>query len=167
MPNRFKILLAEDDETDVLLLRRAFDEAGVPYGLQVAADGQAAIDLLRSVEPQGGARAPALVLLDLKMPRRNGLQVLEWIRQQSALRCLPVFMFSSSDLVDDVEPAYALGANIYLVKPSSTTQRTEIAKFIHDWLRLHQPSLAVMDSPAAAEQFHANWIQRRTDGSSN
>src|SRR5216110_3204880 len=108
MPNRAKILLAEDEETDVQLLRRAFQEAGVTNPIEVAADGQAAIDYLRETERQEGAKAPALVLLDLKLPRRTGLQVLEWIRQQAALRCLPVFIFSSSTLIEDVEPAYAL-----------------------------------------------------------
>ncbi|HUR59392.1 MAG TPA: response regulator [Opitutaceae bacterium] len=160
MPPRFNILLAEDDAVDVELLTRAFKDAGVPHSFEVAPDGQAAIDFLREVERRPGMTAPALVLLDMKMPRRNGLEVLQWIRQQDALRCVPVFMFSASALASDVEPAYALGANIYLVKPSSTVQRAEIAAFINDWLTLHQPSLAVTQGPSAALRFRADWIKR-------
>jgi CheY-like chemotaxis protein len=165
MQPRFKILLAEDDEIDVELLQRAFQDAGVPHSLEVAADGQAAIDFLREVERRPEMTAPALVLLDMKMPRRSGLEVLRWIRQQDALRCLPVFIFSASALATDVEPAYALGANIYIVKPSSTVQRNEIAAFINDWLKHHQPSLAVSEGPSAAERFHADWIKRYGGGS--
>src|SRR5438477_12413907 len=94
MPSRFSVLLAEDDENDVTLLRRAFASAGASPELEVAADGQAAIDFLQKVAQREGARAPALVLLDLKMPRRNGLQVLEWIRRNEALCHLPVFILS-------------------------------------------------------------------------
>jgi CheY-like chemotaxis protein len=165
MPNRLQILLAEDDDQDVLLLRRAFEDAGVAYALQVAPDGQAAIDLLTDISRRQGAKAPALVLLDLKMPRRTGLEVLQWIRQNDGLRCLPVFIFSSSNLIQDVEPAYALGANIYLVKPSSTVERAQVANFIRDWLRLQQPSLAVLQDPAAARRFYADWLQQRNAGS--
>jgi CheY-like chemotaxis protein len=165
MPNRLQILLAEDDDLDVQLLRRAFEDAGVAYALQVAPDGQAAIDLLTDISRRQGAKAPALVLLDLKMPRRTGLEVLQWIRQNDGLRCLPVFIFSSSNLIQDVEPAYALGANIYLVKPSSTVERAQVAHFIRDWLRLQQPSLAVLQDPAAARRFYTDWLQQRNAGS--
>ena len=165
MPPRFNILLAEDDAVDVELLTRAFQDAGIPHSLNVAPDGQAAIDYLNEVERRPGMTAPALVLLDMKMPRRNGLEVLRWIRQQDALRCLPVFIFSASALASDVEPAYALGANVYLVKPSSTVQRAELATFINDWLTLYQPPLAVTEGPSAALRFRADWIKRHGGGS--
>ena len=161
MPNRFSVLLAEDDENDVMLLRRAFESAGATPQIEVAPDGQAAIEFLRKLSERPDATVPALVLLDLKMPRRSGLQVLEWIRRHEALCDLPVFIFSASTLVEDVEPAYALGANSYIVKPSSTTHRTEIAAFINRWLVLHQPPLAVAHGPQAAKEFHARWAQER------
>src|SRR4051812_48987570 len=109
MSDRTEILLAEDDETDVLLLQRAFQDAGVNRPLCVAHDGKAAEEFLTARQREERDRLPCLVILDMKMPRRNGLEVLEWIRANPALRCLPVFIFSSSSRRDDVERAYASG----------------------------------------------------------
>lgn len=150
-----EILLAEDDETDVLLLRRAFQETGITHVLKVARDGQEAIEELAQREYREEDRLPALAILDLKMPRRNGLETLQWIRKQPGLRCLPVFIFSSSAHREDVERSYSLGANGFLVKPASTSERTEVARFILEWLRLNQPPCAVTDGFKAAQAFHA------------
>lgn len=148
------ILLAEDDETDVILLRRAFKDAGLSNPLHVVADGQEAIDFLTRAKSRADERMPALIMLDLKMPRRGGMQVLHWIREQPVIRCLPVMIFSSSENRNDVEGAYDGGANAYLVKPPSLAEREELARFIKDWLRLIQAPVA------SAESFRAAQAQR-------
>jgi CheY-like chemotaxis protein len=159
MTERTEILLAEDDETDVMLLQRAFRDAGVNHPLQVAHDGQAAQEFLAARQHGEHDRLPSLVLLDLKMPRRTGIDVLEWIRGNPALRCLPVFIFSSSSRRDDVERAYASGANGFIVKPPSMAERAEIARFIDTWLRLNQPSLVVTEGARAAQAFAATRLR--------
>src|SRR5438067_12964024 len=100
-----------------MLLRRAFKEVGMPHPVEIARDGQEAIEFLSRDRASPDDRLPALVMLDLKMPRRNGMEVLKWMREQPVLRCLPVFVFSSSAHRTDVEQAYALGADGFIVKP--------------------------------------------------
>lgn len=156
------ILLAEDDETDVLLLQRAFKEAVLECDLQVVGDGQQAIEFLREPRPSADDRLPALVMLDLKMPRLNGMEVLQWIRQQPALCTLPAFIFSSSGHHTDIEQAYYLGVNAYIIKPPSTAERTEVARFIRQWLRINRPPLVSTEGLRAAQDAHAtgNFLRR-------
>lgn len=114
------ILVVEDNADDVLLLQRAFKKADVPSPLHVVPDGQAAIDYLGGAGPYADRRRypmPALVLLDLKLPKRTGHEVLDWIRSQPGLRRLPVAMLTSSRESPDVNRAYDLGVNSYLAKP--------------------------------------------------
>ena len=114
------LLLVEDDPNDVMLFCRAKDKAKLANPLQVVSDGDAAIAYLggqgqyadRSVYP-----FPTLMLLDLKLPRKSGLEVLEWLRQQNGIHRLPVVVMTSSKESADVGKAYDLGANSYLVKP--------------------------------------------------
>ncbi len=148
----YTVLLAEDDEADVLLMRRAFKQAAILNPLHVAEDGQRAIEYLSSLQLDGHSRLPALVLLDVKMPRRDGLQVLKWIRSQPIFRSLHVIMFSSSANRNDIEHAYEAGANGYLIKPPSLAERAEIAMFIKQWLRLVQAPIAAAESFQAAQQ---------------
>jgi len=117
----------------------AFRKAEVPAHLEVATDGQKAIEAL-----SGGASIvpPACVLLDIKLPSLSGLDVLAWIRQQPNLKRLPVIMLTSSILASDVNRAYDLGANSYLVKPSNLEALIELAKTIDlYWLRTNTPPL--------------------------
>jgi len=115
-----RILVAEDDPQDAFFLKREFARAGVPTSLHFVQDGQEVIDYLegkgafadRQTHPM-----PNLVLLDLKMPRLNGFDVLGWLRKQTGLKRLPVIIFSSSAESVDINRAYDLGANSYLVKP--------------------------------------------------
>lgn len=150
------ILIAEDDDTDVLLLRRAFREAGVDNPLHVTRDGQEAIDFLTQAKNHAEGRLPALLLLDLKMPRRSGIQVLDWVRQQPAIRNVPVMIFSSSENRNDIENAYSAGANGYLIKPPSLSERADVARFIKEWLRLNQPPAASVESVRAAQSHRSN-----------
>lgn len=148
------ILVAEDDESDVLLLRRAFQEADLRNPVHFVEDGQAAIDFISRLCQSPQDRLPALMMLDLKMPRRTGMDVLHWLRQQSVLRCMPVMVFSSSAHREDIERAYTLGANAFFVKPASTVQRTELARFIKDWLQFNQPPLASTNGFRVAQSEH-------------
>jgi CheY-like chemotaxis protein len=134
------VLLAEDDENDVVFLQRAFRQAEITAPLQVAHDGQEAIDYLsglgkyvdRDMYP-----LPCLVMLDLKMPRKNGMEALEWIRGREDLRALPVIIFSSSVHPEEIDQAYRLGASAFLTKPSGVKERLELAQRIkRSWLGL-------------------------------
>jgi CheY-like chemotaxis protein len=154
MKGRIDILLAEDDESDVLLFRRAFRDAQLQPTIEVARDGQEAIEWLERRTQSENDTMPALVILDLKMPRRGGMDVLRWMRRQRAMSCLPVFIFSSSAHREDIECAYANGANAFLVKPPSTVLRAEFARFIGEWLRLNQPPLAATDGFRATHALH-------------
>ena len=153
LPLSLSILLAEDDETDVLLLRRAFKDAGVTNALHVVTDGVEAIEFLTQMKGRPDDRLPALVLLDLKMPRRGGMQVLQWMREQPVIRSLPVIIFSSSENRSDVESAYEAGASAYLIKPPSLTERAEIARFIKEWIRLVQAPVASVESFRTAQAY--------------
>ena len=116
------ILLVEDDSNDVLLLQRAFRRAGLTHALQVVSDGDQAVAYLGGqgqFNDRGKHPLPSLVLLDLKLPRRSGLEVLGWIRDQKPeVKNLPVIVLTSSRLSEDVDRAYSLGANSYMAKPS-------------------------------------------------
>ncbi|MFC5462792.1 response regulator [Massilia niabensis] len=114
------LLLVEDNPDDVLLVRRALRKAALAVSMQEVRDGDEAVAYL---EGSGGfadrARhpLPALILLDLKLPRRSGLEVLRWIRSRPALATTPVVVLTSSGEDEDIQNAYALGANSYLQKP--------------------------------------------------
>jgi CheY-like chemotaxis protein len=114
------ILLVEDDPNDQMLIRRAFSKAKLGNPLQIVDDGDAAVDYLGGQGRYADRAAhplPALVLLDLKLPRRSGLEVLAWLRGQPGIGRLPVVVLTSSRESADVSRAYELGANSFLVKP--------------------------------------------------
>ncbi len=148
------LLVAEDDESDVFLLQRAFREAELNSTVHFVPDGQAAIDFLQEKRGTAHDQLPALIILDLKMPRRTGLEVLQWLRQQPVLQCLPAIVFSSSARREDVERAYTLGANGFIVKPPSTVQRLEMVRFIKEWLRLNECPIASVEGFTAAQTLH-------------
>jgi CheY-like chemotaxis protein len=133
------ILLAEDEEDDVILIRRAFAKANIPNPLHVVWNGQEAIAYLMGVGKYSNRDEyplPALLLLDLKMPRVDGFEVLQWVRQQPSLAALPVLVLTSSDRIRDVNEAYRLGANSFLVKPLDFENAVELSRLINDyWLK--------------------------------
>lgn len=142
MVNEFCILQVEDDENDVFFLEHAFRTVELNYPLRVAQDGQEAMDYL-SGKGRFADRAryplPRLVLLDLKMPRKNGFEVLEWIRENPEFQFLPVIVFSSSYQPNDIDRAYQLGANAFVVKPSCLETRIDLARCIKSfWLNFNQ-----------------------------
>jgi CheY-like chemotaxis protein len=131
------VLIVEDDENDFLFLERALAIEKFGAHVQRACDGVEAIEYLAG-ENDFADRAnhplPQLIVLDLKMPRRNGFEVLAWMRQRPKLGALPVVVFSSSEEPGDVEKAYNLGASGYLVKPSSYLAYSEIVRTLGEFL---------------------------------
>ena len=114
------ILLVEDDANDALLIQRAFQKAGLRNNLKLVRDGDQAVEYLSgqgNYENRDKFPLPFLVLLDLKMPGLDGFEVLDWIRRDPNLKRLLVVVLTSSNLQTDVDRAYELGANSYLVKP--------------------------------------------------
>ena len=135
-------LLVEDNSTDALMVRRAFTKASLQGTLEVVDDGDKAVAYL-SGQGAFADRArhplPVLLLLDLKLPRRSGLEVLEWLRQQPGLKRLPVVVLTSSEENADINRAYDLGANSYLVKPVDFDGLLEIVKGLGlYWLVLNE-----------------------------
>lgn len=143
MSQRPVILQIEDREEDVYLLRRAIQRAELDADVQVVGDGQEAIDYLAGhgkFADRQNFPEPYLVLLDLKLPLRMGLDVLAWIRAQPKLRTLIVIVLSSSIDQGDVQRAYELGANAFLVKPSAMNTFTEMCRALKlFWLDFNQP----------------------------
>lgn len=128
------ILLVEDNPKDVLLIQRAFRKANLTNPLQVVGDGEAAVFYLSgegSYENRDRYPLPSLMLLDLKLPRKSGAEVLEWLRQQPRLKRLPVVVLTSSREYADVNKVYDLGANAYMVKPVTFDNLVEIVKTLN------------------------------------
>jgi CheY-like chemotaxis protein len=143
MPHRKAILVADDSAEDAYILKRAFERAGMMVPIQFVKDGQELIDYLSGTEGFADRKnhpMPRVVLLDLKMPKLNGFDVLRWLQKQPELRRLIVTVLSSSDESRDVNLAYDLGANSYVVKPDSLTGYTNIVEKLRDyWLDVNRP----------------------------
>jgi CheY-like chemotaxis protein len=140
------ILLVEDREDDVLLIRRSFDQAGINNPIHVASDGEQAIRYLSGHDKYSDRCAypfPDLVLLDLKLPKIDGFEVLQWICTNSQLPGLRVVVLTSSDNIHDVNLAYSLGANSFLVKPADFTRYAQLSVFISDtWFQWRKRPVA-------------------------
>jgi CheY-like chemotaxis protein len=136
------ILVVEDNPTDVLLIRRAFAQAKLANPVQFVGDGEAAIDYLAgqgAYADRSKFPLPILILLDLKLPRRSGLEVLQWLRSQETLKRIPVVILTSSQQDRDVNSAYDIGVNSYLVKPVEFEGLLEMMKTINlYWLVLNE-----------------------------
>jgi len=116
----FSVLLVEDDLNDIFLVKRAFKMARLENPLQVVTDGEEAIHYLSGQEKYSARETyplPKLIVMDINMPRMSGFEVLEWIKHDPVLRRIPVIIVSSSDRPHDINRAYELGANAYMVKP--------------------------------------------------
>ena len=141
MNSKSVILHVEDDPNDVMLVGLAFRKAGLTVNLQVVNDGEQAVQYLSGQGAYGNRQTfpvPALVLMDVKLPRRSGLEVLGWVRGREELRRIPVVMLTSSNQRADVNRAYDLMANSYLVKPSALEELVELIKKITNyWLELN------------------------------
>jgi CheY-like chemotaxis protein len=141
MSNNRCILVVDDSEADISILNRAILKAGIDSRVVSMRDGQEAVDYL-SNESGFNERThpmPDLMLLDLKMPKMDGFDVLTWLQNQPRLKRLPVMVLSSSQQDRDVDRAYDLGANCYVLKPSSLAGYAEIAKGLREfWMELNR-----------------------------
>ena len=133
------ILLVEDSVDDAYLMERAFEEAGVTNPVPVATDGEEAISFLSKPEMSDETKRPSLVLLDLRMPYRSGVDVLRFVRSKPELATLPVVVLTSSNEPSDIAKALELGANAYVVKPPVFADLMKSVEAIRDfWLRQHK-----------------------------
>lgn len=140
MPEHAVILLAEDEEDYVLLLKKAFSEAGVKNPLYVVSTGKEAMAYLKG-EGKYASRdeypLPDLLLLDIKLPGYSGLEIIGWARSQPGLAGLRIVVLTSSDELRDVNDAYRLGANSFLLKPYDFDDLVHLSRIVKEfWLQL-------------------------------
>jgi len=137
--NMSPVLLAEDDPNDVLLIRRAFRESEAANPLVVVGDGEAAIQYLSGTGPFSDRERhpfPALFLLDLKMPVKDGLEVLRWLSEHPEIPDkLPVVVLSSAEVPEETQIAYATNIQACLVKPQGYDELRERVRILKElWL---------------------------------
>ena len=131
------ILLVEDNYGDALLVKKAFEKANLNINVTLAEDGEKAIAMLTKSGEYSETPTPDLVLLDINLPKLNGKEVLSKIKEQDALKHIPVIVLTSSVAEMDVIRSYQLGLNAYLVKPTDLTKLTDIVKGIEAfWFNL-------------------------------
>ncbi|MBV8939645.1 MAG: response regulator [Alphaproteobacteria bacterium] len=130
------VLLIEDNPGDVLLTQEGLKHAGVPTMLNVARDGEEALQYLRKGEGFAEAETPDLIFLDLNLPRVNGREVLEEIKKDPALHRIPVVVLTSSAAPNDIAAMYDRYANCYIVKPDGLEKYLQVVQSVNDfWLR--------------------------------
>ncbi len=139
------VLHVDDDPSDTLLMQQACRKAGVSFQLFSVSDGEAALAYLAGTGVYADRErypVPIFVLLDLKMPRRSGFDVLTWIRRESSLKSLPVIILTASSQDEDIQRAYAAGANSYLVKPVGIHTLMEMVRLVDSyWIGInHLPA---------------------------
>jgi chemotaxis family two-component system response regulator Rcp1 len=131
------ILLVEDNPADVMLTKEAFKESKIVNTLNVAIDGEEATDYLRKLGKFKHVETPDLVLLDLNLPKKNGLSVLAEVKSDQHLKSLPIIILSTSASDDDISKTYAHHANCYITKPTDFRQFLVVVKSIEDfWLKI-------------------------------
>jgi len=132
----YAILLVEDEENDAILLQMAFKKNGITNPVPWVKDGLEAISYLNGDAPFTDRTKhpfPEVLILDLKMPRMTGLELLEWVRRNPRFRILPTIVMTSSRQDPDIQKAYELGANTYMTKPSSFDELITLVKAIHGY----------------------------------
>jgi len=136
------LLLAEDDQNDVLLIKRALGKSRIINSIACVGDGEEAVAYLKGEGPYADRQRyplPFMLLLDLKLPRLSGHEVLQWLRGQPLLRRLPVVVLTSSREPADINRAYELGANSYLVKPVAFEEFSTLMQHLQlYWLTLSE-----------------------------
>ena len=139
-----RLLVVEDEPNDVFLLRRAFATANFPCSIEVVRDGQEAREFLErvaSAEVKSQTGLPAIVILDLKMPRLDGFEFLQWMREQAQFRRVVTIVLSTSGRPEDVNRAYDLGANCFLQKPVGGAEYLQMVRNLYDfWIKTNRLS---------------------------
>lgn len=144
------VLYAEDDENDVFLMERVFIKLGIAQRLEVVPDGKMAVAYLSGRPPYENREKPCLMLLDLSLPGRHGLDVLKWLKTEPALADLPVIVLTSSNQETDIHRAYLLGAQGYMIKPGDPSELARIVKSIQEyWLGDSRPPGKFIDFASA------------------
>jgi two-component system, chemotaxis family, response regulator Rcp1 len=138
MDERHRILIVDDNMADVHLLREAIETAGILAGLDIISDGEKAIEFIDQID-NGNAPCPALVLLDLNLPRRTGAEVLEHLRQSQKCREARVLIVTSSNSGKDRAKTASLGANGYFQKPSSYDAFLKVGDVVKNMLAEPRP----------------------------
>ena len=140
---KYTILVLEDDPNDALLLRLALEKNQIHNPLQIVRDGIEGVAYLTGNGKFADRRlypVPKVIILDLKMPRMGGLEVLQFLEKNPELRVIPTLVLSSSNEDSDVARAYAAGANTYLVKPGKFEDLQSLIKTVHEyWSRAIKP----------------------------
>lgn len=138
----FNILIVEDEKADALLLKKAFYENAAIDNINIAIDGEQALDYLRGTGEYSDRKQhplPNLIMLDLKLPKISGLQALQEIKAMEIIKRIPVVVLSASDQIKDIRDAYDLGANSYFVKKVGYSHFISIAEQINKyWLEYNQ-----------------------------
>jgi CheY-like chemotaxis protein len=134
------ILIVEDDEGHAILMRQSLEQAGLDNPIELFRDGQAALDFLfrRGPGPRREAGRPYLVLLDIRMPKVDGIEVLRRIKADADLRKLPVIMLTTTDDAREVERCHELGCSVYIQKPVDYEKFTEAIRRIGLFITLLQ-----------------------------
>lgn len=139
-----EVLLVEDDQGDVVLITEAFVQAHAPVRLHVVGDGDQALQFLRRSGRFADARRPALIVLDLNLPRRTGLEVLADLKAGQDLLTIPVLILTTSAAPSDVQRSYSLHASAYIAKPADldgfTDAIRQIARWFLELIELPRPS---------------------------
>jgi CheY-like chemotaxis protein len=145
MADHMHIMVAEDDENDVLLLLRALKKIGMGDSVNVCRDGVDAIEYLQGrgqYDDRQRHPFPNVIITDLKMPRKGGMEVLRWLREHPECHVIPLIVLSSSNQYRDVSDAYREGANCYLKKPSSFEELQHLMKALFDfWSLCEKPEV--------------------------
>src|SRR6185503_15205526 len=148
------ILLVEDEESDRIFLKLAFEKAGITNPIQVATDGQQALDYFKGLGRFADREEfpiPYLVIMDAKLPRVNGLDLLKMIRAEVNLNAVIVLILTASDQAKDIAKAYQLGVNGYLVKPHTLEGLNRMIQALKDfWLVQNRPALEFSFPESAA-----------------
>ena len=141
----FTILVVEDNAEEVILLQKAFKRTAMDIAVQFVVNGEEAIDYLSGVErfrDRYTFPEPDLVIMDLKMPRKGGFEVLEWFRNLQEGALIPVIVLTSSNREADIQRAYGLGANSYFIKPTSFEEFRDLIRMVYDyWSHAQRPKL--------------------------
>jgi CheY-like chemotaxis protein len=137
--SEIQILLVEDNEGDIILTLEAFKELKVKNTVSVVKDGEAAIEFLKNKDQYAGSLMPHLILLDINMPKLNGIEVLDYIKKDQRLKKIPVVMLTTSSSESDISECYEKSANCFITKPLDFGKFVNVVEAIESfWFSIAQ-----------------------------